>query len=316
MVDLGQLLRRMARSDTPVAEAAGRAADLLRAVVVGNATGAAAGGARGLSVHFPPSPEWYYSDWYATVGAPVWGTFLTGYFDAGRDIPVSRRPTVDPTGSTTEYEFDDFGLTIATDFGALAVDTAVSVMLWSGVEEADGSVTFYDSTMGFIAEETTAGGVYDLTRLRLSDGEDEAWAFEQIVFNEEITFFTLTVPMWYRPPIDSSGGLFGDPIEVALIATFDANTAESTMGLFTASGEATGAFTAEPDGLLFPKVLVRDADGTESWLPSSDVGLWADQSRLSIEFVDLPAGTRLRSELRISDYGGNTATAVVSTLVP
>jgi hypothetical protein len=51
-------------------------------------------------------------------------------------------------------------------------------------------------------------------------------------------------------------------------------------------------------------------------VPSIDIGLWADMDALQVDFVDLPSGTRLRSELTISDYGGYSATAVVSVTIP
>ena len=316
MVDLGQLLRRMARSDTPVAEDAGRAADLLGEMVIANATGEASKGARGLSVYYPPAPEWFYSTWYDGVGSQVWNSFLNGYFNAGRAIPPSQRPSFDPSVANVDFAFDDFGITVAADFGEAAVGTAVSAVLWSGVESPDGSVTFYDATQGFEGEDSIWAGVYDLSRLRLSDGEDSAFAFEQITFNEDVTFFTLTVPLWYRAPIDSSAGLYADPIEVTLVGTFDMDTGEGTKGLFSVDGGTIGPFAPDPRGLLFPKVARRALGGEIEWVSSSDEGLWADLSTLLVEFVDLPSGTCLRLELTVADFGGNTATATVSTLVP
>jgi len=63
-------------------------------------------------------------------------------------------------------------------------------------------------------------------------------------------------------------------------------------------------------------VARRSPGGEIEWVSSTDVGLWANLSSLFVDYADLPSGTALRSELTISDYGGNTATAIVSTLVP
>ena len=325
MVDLGQLLRRVARSNAPVAEAAGRAADLLGEMVIANVTGEASTGARGLSVYFPPTPSGGWIAWdggtnlYDEQGSPVWNSFLDGYFSAGRAIPPDMRPSLGPAGPEAEYSFDDFGITIAAQFNPAAVDGVVTAVLWSGVEEPDGSVTFYDATEGFEGEDPGSGiygGVYDLTRVLLSDGEDSAFGFTQITFNEQITFFTLTVPLWYRAPIDPAAGRYADPIEVTLLKTYDMETEESTKGMFISSDGTLGPFTPDPQGLLFPKVARRSPGGELEWVPSTEVGLWADMAALQVDFVDLPAGTRLRSELTISDYGGYSATAVVSVTLP
>ncbi len=325
MVDLGQLLRRVARSDAPVAEAAGRAADLLAEVVVANVTGEASAGARGLSVYFPPTPSFGWIAWdgradlYGQQGSPVWYSFLNGYFTAGRAIPPDMRPSLGPSGPETEYWFDDFGIGIAAQFNPAAVDGVVTAVLWSGVEEPDGSVTFYDSTQGFEGDDPGSGifgGVYDLTRVLLSDGEDSAYGFTQVTFNEQITFFTLTVPLWYRAPIDPVAGRYADPVEVVLLKTYDMETDESSKGVFISNNGTLGPFTPEPRGLFFPKVAHRSPGGELEWVPSTDVGIWADMDALQVEFVDLPSGTRLRSELTISDYGGHTATAVVSVTIP
>lgn len=316
MVDLGQLLAKVARSETVVADDAGRVLELLREMVVGNRTGEATAGATGLSVHFPPAPEWFYASWYDTMGAPVWESFLNGYFDAGRAIPVSRQPAFDASGIDTTFFFDDFGIEVNADFGDGAVDTVVSAVLWSGVEDPDGSVTFYSSDQGLF-EGSEAVGFYDLTRLVLDDGEDSAVAFQQISFNEDVTLVMLTVPLTYRAPIDSSQGQFADPINVTLVVSYDLNTDEFTEDLYSTDIAGTvGAFAAEPDGLLFPKLPHRTPGGQIEWISTTDVGLWADLPNLAYDFVDLPSGTPLLSELRVADFGGHTATATVSTLVP
>jgi hypothetical protein len=316
MVDLGQLLAKVARSETVVSDDASRVLQLMREMVVDNRTGEATAGATGLSVHFPPAPEWFYPSWYDTMGAPVWESFLNGYFDAGRAIPVSRQPAFNPSGDDTTFLFDDFGIEVTSDFGDSAVDTVVSAVLWSGVEEPDGSVTFYSSDQGLF-DGSTAVGFYDLTRLVLDDGEDSAIAFQQITFSEDLTLVTITVPLSYRAPIDASQGQFADPIDVTLRVGYDLTTDEFTEDLFSTDIAGTvGAFTAEPDGLLFPKLPHRLLGGEIEWIPTTDVGLWADLPNLGYDFVELPSGTQLLSELRVSDFGGHTAAAVVSTVLP
>jgi len=315
MVDLGQLLNKLARSETPIAADAQQAADLLDEFVVARIAGAASDGARGLSVHFPPAPDLHYPNWYEAFGDPVWGRFLDGYFEAGRSIPADRRAAVDRSSPNTTVWFDDYGLEIVAEIQPGALDTVVSAVLWSGIPEPDGSVTFYSSDQG-VVEGNIAVGFYDLTQLWLSDGEDRAIAFQQLSINEDLTVVTMTVPLAYRAPIDPRIGEFDDPIDITLKLTYDVTTDEFTEELFASSLGTIGAFTPAPDGLFIPLVPHRTPDGVIEWVATTDIGLWSSIEFITYEFINLPSGTPLFGELTVSDFGGNTATVFANTEVP
>ena len=159
------------------------------------------------------------------------------------------------------------------------------------------------------------GGVDDL-----SDGEDTAYGFTDITFNDDLTLITIRLPLWYRPPIDPGNGVWGDPIDASLVATVDLETEDVTIGIFSVEGRTIGSLETEPTGLLFPKVAIRPAGmgvyDEVTWVPSTEVGLWADLDALDIDWVLLPSGTPFRSELVVSDYGGNEAIHVVVAEVP
>jgi hypothetical protein len=315
MVDLGQLLRKVGRSDAPVADEARAAAAILRQFVVANITGDANKGATGISVHFPPRPEDHFPNWYEAFGDPVWADFLNGYFAAGSAIPRDRQAAVVKTSADTSFLFDDYGLELTAEIAEGALDTVVSAVLWSGVPEADGSVTFYSSDEGLV-EGRLAVGFYDLTQLILSDGEDEAIAFQQLSVSEDLTIVTMTVPLWYRAPIDPRIGEFDEPIDVTLKVTYNLDTDEFTEELFASSLGTVGAFTTPNDGLFFPKVPYRDADGVIEWVATTDVGLWSGIEFITYDFVDMPSGTPLFGELIVSDFGGNTASYTATTEIP
>ncbi len=61
--------------------------------------------------------------------------------------------------------------------------------------------------------------------------------------------------------------------------------------------------------------LVLD-DGTEEWLLSSDVGLYADLEAITYDFATLPSGTELYLELIVVDFGGNTDSVSGVVTVP
>jgi hypothetical protein len=314
MVDLGQLLTRLGRSNAPVADSAALAADRLNDMVVARVNGDATKGSRGLAVHFPPAPEYHYPTWYETFGDPGWLDFLNGYFDAGRSIPLERRAAIDRTSPNTSFLFDDYGLEVTAVIPEGALDTVVAAVLWSGIPESDGSVVFYSSDQG-VVEGNTAVGFYDLTQLRMNDGADEVVAFQQLSVNEDLTIVTITVPLDYRAPIDPENGEYADPIPVTLQLTYNVETEEITENVYAASGGTVGAFEPAPNGLLYPKLPYRGPDGEIQWL-TGEVGLWSDLAGITYDFVDLPSGTPLYGQLTVSDYGGNTAVFEVTTTTP
>ena len=68
-----------------------------------------------------------------------------------------------------------------------------------------------------------------------------------------------------------------------------------------------GELTTDPVGIIVPQVLVVAADSAESWVATSDTGLWADLPYLQYKFPQLPSGTQLLVELWVVDFGGNAA---------
>ena len=77
-----------------------------------------------------------------------------------------------------------------------------------------------------------------------------------------------------------------------------------------------GEFTPEPDWIIVPIVLNVLDDGTEEWLLTSDVGLYADTAGLSYDSVPLPSGTSLYLELVVVDFGGNYDSVSGTVTVP
>jgi hypothetical protein len=245
----------------------------------------------------------------------VWSEFLDGYFSAGRALPPERRAEVVRTSPDTTFIFSEDGLEVTAALTDEAAETVTSANMWSGIPADDGSVTFYSSDQGLVMG-GEAWGFYDLSRLELNDGVDTAVAFQQVTYNEEITFFTITVPVTYRAPIDPANAVFDDPIDLTLKTTVDLDTNEVSIGLFITEFGTVAPFTAEPNGLLFPKLPVRAPDGTVEWQVTIDVGLWSDLDNLGFDFVDWPSGTPIRSELTVSDFGGYSDTFTVETEVP
>ncbi len=314
MVDLGDLLQRWAEQDAPLGDSAAAALEAFNRVVVASQAGEAASGSTGMAIHFPPYSDYYYENWYRAIGAPVWPEFLDAYYSAGEAIPVDKRPSFAPIDNQASSYFDDFGLNVEATFDAGAVDNIVEAVLYTGVVDPDGTVTFIGEDQG-LYEGTQAVAANDLTRLVLDDGQDQAYAYQDISFSEDLNLFTLEVPLAYYAPGVAPGS--SDYLDITLRLTFDVTTSEFTEGFYAADEFGTVAeFTADPAGLLVPWMLVWHPDGTIEWVQTSDVGLWADLPNLLYDFEKLPAGTPLYAELYVFDFGGNSDFASVESAVP
>jgi hypothetical protein len=314
MVDLGVLLQNLSQEPAPLGDSASAALAVLNQVIVASQTGNASAGATGMTIHFPPYQQYYYPAWYRATAAPVWPDFLEAYYNAGTQIPADKRPTFAPIGNQASHYFDDYGLNVEAVFNSGAVGNIVEATLYTGVVEADGSVTFIGEDQG-LYQDNQAVASNDLTRLQLDDGQDQAYAYQDISFNEDLTLFILDVPLAYYPPGVAPGG--GNYQDVTLKLTYNIQTDEFTEDFYTTDEFGTvGQFQADPNGLIVPVMLTWHPDGTLEWVQTSDVGLWADLSGLTYSFPKLQAGTHLYAELYVYDYGGNYDYAAVDDLIP
>jgi hypothetical protein len=57
-------------------------------------------------------------------------------------------------------------------------------------------------------------------------------------------------------------------------------------------------------------------DGTEEWIQTTDVGLYADLNSLVYDLPALDSGTELYLELVVTDFGGNTDSVYAVVSVP
>jgi hypothetical protein len=314
MVDLGAMLQNLSEADAPLGGAATTALAALQEVVVASQAGDAAAAATGLTVHFPPYGEYYYPDWYRATEAPVWPDFLEAYYTAGTEIPVDKRPSFAQVANQASHYFDEYGLNVEGIFDQGAVENIVDAILYTGVVADDGTITYIGEDQG-LYEGNQAVASNDLTRLRLDDGQDQAFAYQDISFSEDLNIFMLDVPLAYYPPGSAPGS--GDYRDVTLKLTYDATTEDFTEGFYVTDEFGTiGEFQADPTGLIVPWMLEWRTDGTSEWVQTSDVGLWADLPNLLYDFPTLAPGTHIYAELYVYDYGGNSDYASVDTVIP
>lgn len=314
MADLGLLAAEIGVDALDVSD---QADALIRAIgdaVPYQVAGPAALGASGLSIYFPPTEDLLNPDYASVESAQAWGGFLASYFDAGDAIPVDRQPAFAGDGSVETF-FDEDGLNLFASFDAAAADNVVWSSISYGELGDDGSITFFGEEQAELADDGSGDvlGIYDLTVMTISDGIDTSYAYLTLAYDDEADIATIDVPLAYYAPDEDE-----EYQDVTLTITFDPETGDvlnETYYGYTSAG-TYGELTADPEGFIVPKLLVVAADGTESWEPATDVGLFADLPSLQYDFETLESGTPLYAQLTVTDFGGNSDSVSAEVLVP
>ncbi|SDF20433.1 hypothetical protein SAMN05660485_02861 [Blastococcus fimeti] len=314
MADLGLLAAEIGVEALDVSD---QADALIRAIgdaVTYEVAGPAALGASGLSIYFPPTEDLLNADYASVESAQAWGGFLSSYFEAGSEIPADRQP-VFADGGGAEVFFDEDGLNFFASFEAAAADNVVWSSISYGELGEDGSTTFFGEEQAEVAEDGSGDvlGIFDLTVMTISDGIDTSYAYLTLAYDDEAEIATIDVPLAYYEPGEDE-----EYRDVTLTITFDPETGDvlnETYYGYTAAG-TYGELTADPEGIIVPKLLVVAADGTQSWEPASEVGLYADLPNLQYDFETLESGTPLLAQLTVTDFGGNSDSVTAEVLVP
>lgn len=307
MTDLGILAGEIGVDALDVSDAADELVRAINDAVVDKVDGQATLGATGLSIYFPPQPEYYVQDYDEIVTDGRWSKFLTAYYGAGEAIPAGSHPSA---AGDAEVSFEDDGLVIRGSFGVEA-DNVAETFIRYGTVESDGSITYLGKEQASIADDGTAEGYFDLATMQITDGEDTVGAYLELTYSGDIT--TFDVPMAYYPP--GSAESFDD---VLLSITLDDewNVLSETYYSYDTDLATYGELTTDPAGIIVPQVLVVDADANETWVATSDSGLYADLPSLQYEFPRLASGTLLYIELWVVDFGGNAAQLSATVRLP
>lgn len=318
MADLGQLVSQIGVDALDLSDQADATLRALGDVVVRQLNGAATLGSTGLSIYFPPVEELLSPDYAEAAGESPWLTLLTDYYTAGNEIPTEDEPDFTNSDGVAESEFDDYGVTV---WGYIDPEIAANVSeayISYGLVEEDGSIIFFGDEPADVADDGSGlvTGSYDLTMLTITDGIDTAMAYLWLSIDEASGVMTVDVPMAYYGPGATDEFDYQD---VVLSLTLDSETGDILSETYYAYDEELdmfGELTADPEGIIVPQVLTLAADGTEEWVPTSDVGLYADLPLLEYDLVPLDPGTELYLSLTVVDFGGNYDAVGTIVFVP
>jgi len=316
MSDLGILVGDIGVDALDVSDAADDVVRSINDAVVDKVDGQATRGATGLSIYFPPRYA-DFDDAYAELAVGGgWPEFLSSYYGQGAAIPAEAQAQF--AVGDAETSFGDEGLTISGSFELASEDNLASSHIRYGLVENDGSVTYIGEEPAEISDDGSgdAVGVFDLTTLTISDGEDTANAYLQLTTADDGSFVTFDVPMAYYAADDDDGDTYQDAL---LSIVLDGESGDITGETYFSYDEATGNYgelSTDPEGIIVPEVLNVLADGTEQWISTSASGLYADLPNLVYDLADLESGAQLYVELWVTDFGGNTDMVSAVVTVP
>jgi hypothetical protein len=316
MSDLAILAGEIGVDALDVSDAADALIRSINDAVLDKVDGQATQGATGLSIYFPPTAEYFDEDYNELGLDSGWSEFLAAYYGAGNDIPADNEAQF--AEGDAEVFFDEDGLNITASFASAVENNLAEAFIRYGVVEADDSITFLGQEPAAIADDGSgqALGIYDLTMMTISDGEDITGAYLDLTANDDFSVVTIDVPMGYYAPGDDSGETYQD---VLLCLVTDGETGDVLSETYYSYNDQLGtygALSAEPDGIIIPEQLNVLEDGTEEWFGTSDYGLYADLPSLEYDFETLESGTLIYIELFVVDFGGNRDVVSATVEIP
>jgi hypothetical protein len=316
MSDLAILAGEIGVDALDVSDAADALIRSINDAVLDKVDGQATQGATGLSIYFPPTAEYFDEDYNELGLDSGWSEFLAAYYGAGNDIPADNEAQF--AEGDAEVFFDEDGLNITASFASAVENNLAEAFIRYGVVEADDSITFLGQEPAAIADDGSgqALGIYDLTMMTISDGEDITGAYLDLTANDDFSVVTIDVPMGYYAPGDDSGETYQD---VLLCLVTDGETGDVLSETYYSYNDQLGtygALSAEPNGIIIPEQLNVLEDGTEEWFGTSDYGLYADLPSLEYDFETLESGTLIYIELFVVDFGGNRDVVSATVEIP
>lgn len=304
MVDLGMLVSEIGVDALDVSDQADQVIRALNDLVLDRVNGVATQGSTGLSIYFPADDEWFDQDYAAVSSAGAWTGFLQAYYAGGDAIPADEIPTA--LDDTVEVTFTDDGIEVTGLFDPAALENVADATIEYGILGDDGSVTYFGSEPADVSADGSGvvSGFYDLTALTMSDGIDTAYAYLDLYYDDSSGVTNIDVPLAYYPPGEDSAY---DDVILSLVLDDNGDIVSETYYVYDPETDTYGELTADPEGIIVPYVELFGADGSDEWVATSDVGLYADLPGIAYDLEPLASGTQLWVELNVTDFGGNTA---------
>jgi hypothetical protein len=312
MTDMGDLAARIGIEALDVSDVADALQQAINDAVVDKVSGPEAEAFTGMSVYFPPQ-DFYATDYDSITTPGDWSGLLAAFYGAGDAIPEDEQADLTNPDDTADVTFDEDGLTITGTFDPAIYENLSDAYITYGLVNDDGTVTYFGDESATLNEDGTAEGFFDLTQLTITDGEDTAVGYLSLTSDDEDEGFTVDVPMSYYAPDDPDTA---HDILLELVVDGEGTVTQETYYEYDEELGTYGELTADPAGIIVPELDHVDAEGNEEWVPTTDVGLYADIPNLLYDVVPLDSGTQLFIQLVVEDFGGNTASVQATVTIP
>ncbi len=297
MVDLGDIVRRIADADATLADARTAVDAALSAAVVKIANGVAHGNSNGLSIFFPQFPEYYSPGYDDLEGIGAWRDLVKAYHNGGASVPEGAVPVFIDEGHVASGVVEEGELVITANLSPESAPNVSRSVLYYGVVDETGTYLFGD-TFAVVDTGDAAGlvtGVWDLTAMYITDGNNSAYCYLALEDRGDSLF--ATIPFVYE---DTNG----DQLLTVLAFAVDAETGDIlTTNYYAQTGGGWAELNPEPGALLYPLIQTPGENGLEFVL-TSNVGFDIQAEATTFDFSDLEAGTGVLGALEAVNFAG------------
>jgi hypothetical protein len=296
MIDIGHFAARLASEDAAFAAARAAIDDGLGDAVVEAVGGRTTGAATGLSIYFPPQPDFYNAAYDAVPEIDGWRDFLLAYHQ------LAERTTDAPgfVNANGEADVSWVGDELVVQ-GQLAAgdveNVADAYLMYSMIDENAGLMYVLGDTVATVYDDGTVEGSWDTTALVISQGSEAAYGYVSVELAGD-EYVSATVPFEYVAP----GAVESEMCLLTYVFDLSGNVVQATFYVLSDAGP--GEMNPEDGSELYPLLLVVDGGGNMSYERSGGPFDPMDES-LALSTELLPDGTLIEVDLVVEDFAGN-----------
>jgi hypothetical protein len=292
MVDIGGLMKAVAKASPDLAVECGAVNAALASCVVAREAGKLVKDSTGISIYFPNRKKLYNAE-YEKMGHAAWGALLSSYFTAGAAASRDAVPKFKAVDNEGTMRVEDEGLSLRGKLeGARNI---VDAWFAYGLVEGDVTVLLGDAPADVAEKDGTVEGFWDGTILTLRQGKRETYGYLSISDTDEgQTLYS--VPFAYY----ADGKVGPDDYQYAYMdITTDADDEVLSSILYVESDDGmTGELSPRKGSVLVPLVEVVGEDGESEMEMTEDWGFKAaDWRSIELDYEEIEKGSEVYLEL-------------------
>jgi len=303
MVDLGRFATDLAAADSSLSPVSADMTDAVGSAIVGMVNGPAQATATGLTIYFPESQSSYDADYDGLGYASSWRDFLQGYFNAGTSITTATAFV----GADPIYVSDDDYILDGYLASGTASQIAEAVMHFA-VVTANGDLLYLGEEPAAVSMDDIVTGIWDGTALIVSQGATWDYAYYSITVADG-GYWVLSIPFDYY----AGGAGVGEVVYYEVVFDEQINLVSETF--YQNVGGAWGELVIQPGSTMMTMLPFEEgAAGSAVW--ADQVETFDATQPFSLSFDPVASGTNIYMDLVVTDFGGNSALAYDTGVLP